>query len=128
MSLFFGYTVPGLYNELARFRTLLARMQPTSELRCVLEAELQRVEALYKDQAVGLLHMLYEGWRGHPQPVGQPSVRLTYEYRETVLQLTEAGLGEWNLRGAALFEHFLDTPSGNRSARNARGITLTFLK
>lgn len=128
MSLFFGYTVPGLYNELTRFRTLLARLPATSELRSVLEAELQRVEGNYKDQAVQLLHMLYEGWRGHPQPVGQPSVRLAYEYRETVLQLTEAGLGEWNLRGAALFEHFLDMPNGSRTMRNARGITLTFLK
>ena len=126
MSLFFGFTVPGFHTELARFRALLQRLPPACDLRRIIEAELERVSALYKDHAVEMLHMLYSG--AQRQSSAPQHVCLAYRYEENVLPLTLAGVNEWTAQGAALLEHFVDKPEGNRNTRNARGITLAFLK
>jgi hypothetical protein len=128
MTLFFGYTVPGLHNESERFRELLKRLPESSQLRCVLEVELDRALIAYRDQAIDLLHKLYSNCRGYPQPQRPPHVQLFFQYQEYVVSLSETGKVEWEKLGAPLLEHFIDPPEGNRNTRNARGISLTFLK
>jgi hypothetical protein len=128
MSLFFGYTVPGLHNELPRLRALLDRLPPTSALRRAIESGVATAVENYTLNAAELLHMLYGSLWGRSAPDGPRQVTLIHHYREYILSLTEEGVKEWNDQGAALLEHFVDPPEGDRAARNRRGIALTFLK
>jgi hypothetical protein len=128
MSLFFGYTVPGLFNESERFRALLERLPTDSEVRRVINSAFDFAADAYKNQAVCVLHLLYSSCRRNPQFQGPRQVCLIYTYTENVLPLTEVGVREWKVHASSLLHHFVDPPEGNRSTRNARGISLTFLE